>query len=243
MNSSSANAITLTKFDFDAEYDFGEQEDDIKSITPRTFKESTQASFDDGYQAGYAEGFKEANDSINRIIGEQFQALSYVEKTLSDFHQELAAVVHAIALKLFPVMMKAGAQDELNHLFENILATLDKTLHIEVTVNPLCADASRERLEELKVTYNFHGTIKVCGDDALSSGDCRIEWHGGGIHQYLETSLREIEKMLEKFSGFKPTPSTQTETNAQTQDSTPPEVSEATVNQDTQTTENKGDGA
>lgn len=244
MNSSSARPAPLTKFNFDAEYDFTDQEDDIKSITPRTFKESTQASYSDGYQSGYAEGLRETNESINKVISEQFQALSYVEKTLTDFHQEVSAVIHAMAHKLFPVMMQAGAQGELNALFESILKTLDRTLHLKVYVCPENVTASQQRLMDLKEQHQFEGTIEVTADPALSPGDCRIDWDGGGIHQYLETSLREMDKMLQKFSGFKASADApQVEASTPIESPQEPSLTETSEpEQEAQTIENEGDG-
>ncbi len=70
---------------------------------------------------------------------------------------------------------------------------------ITVRVGVGAAEALKARIEALAEDIGFAGRFIVTVDPAISGGDCRLEWSGGGVERDSGAIADRIEAELQRF--------------------------------------------
>jgi flagellar assembly protein FliH len=105
----------------------------------------------------------------------------------------------AVAAKLAPALIAREPFAEISALANECFHQLVAAPHIVIRVGADIYDAAKEKLEEIAHAKGFEGRLVVLSDDAITPGDCRIEWADGGINRDSAATLSAIDDMVGRY--------------------------------------------
>jgi flagellar assembly protein FliH len=182
-----------TAFDDDAAEP--EQEQPI-ALLPSALAAIKQASFDDGY----AQGLQAAKDSLEQKLDDRIAGLGVQVDALSDALENRLDALRLDALrlallvnrKLFPATEKRHGGEEVTAVVEAHLRQCLDAPKVTLRAHPDVLPHVQTRIEPELVRRGHEGMWVFMPDEALSVGDCRLEWDGGGAERSSERIWDEI---------------------------------------------------
>jgi flagellar assembly protein FliH len=149
-------------------------------------------------EAASADG-RLAADALS-VIGKQLATLHEVQgAALDEAKRGAVAVAAAIAGKIAPELLHAGAVDSIAALIAERLPELMDEPRIVVRLDTALLDLVKARLEATAKRVGFNGQFILLAEDGLKGPDCRIEWADGGTERITPRVAAEIEKIVTRF--------------------------------------------
>ncbi|MFO1112953.1 MAG: FliH/SctL family protein [Rhodospirillales bacterium] len=182
----------------------------VASAPVITRKEVEQARTE-GYARGRAE--VEAAEEAHRAAEQEHrQSLDAIGAQLQAMLEDRAAaaeaasadavlVAAAMVRRLLPHHWREGAAAEIEAMVREALAGLAEEPRITVRVAPDLHARLLAGLERVAAECGAEGRLRVQADAGISSGDCVIDWRGGGICRDQQAMWREIDRMIEAATG------------------------------------------
>jgi len=127
-------------------------------------------------------------------LAERFDAVTEAAGT------DAVRIALAVSRKLLPACWRDAAAAEIESLVRTTLAGLTDEPAVVVHIAPTLLEELAPRLQRM-VVGGDPGRLRVSGDPALSEGDCRIDWRGGGLVRDQRTLWRDIELLVEQTVG------------------------------------------
>ncbi|MGP1394720.1 MAG: hypothetical protein ACTS3R_04355 [Inquilinaceae bacterium] len=201
---------------------------------PPTFSaEDVEAARRDGYNKGRTTATAEAEASLDSKLVQMLEKIDGETKRLLDEQAAMDAALTdeairiAVALigKLLPGLAERHGLDEAEHLVRACLADMIEEPRIVVRVADTMLDPMRDRLAAIPGEAGFTGKVILLSDDALTVGDCRVEWADGGAERISATLWQDIEEIAGRVLRAKPaetTPSEPEPDGSQTPGAPPP---------------------
>lgn len=157
----------------------------------------------EGVREGIDEGIRQAAAAAQQRTAE---ALAAIAAELADLNADLAdhrqRTAHdtlraalAMVRALFPALHAKTAATEITALAQEIAAERGPDAKLTVRVAPAVAETIEARLTA-HPRAGADPALSVVADDALTGGDCRIDWPGGGAVREAEEVWRRIESAL-----------------------------------------------
>ena len=188
------------------EHEEDEKEEEPEEVVPTFSEEEVNAARDEGFAAGKEEGIREAAEATERDIlavmgqlGEKFSDLFKAKETADAAILDSAiSVAVGITRKIFPALNDKNALGEVERMVVKTLEHLLDEPFVTLYLNSGLLAPFEERLEALKTQAGFKGEVKVTAGEDIASGDCRIEWSGGGARRDSAELWRKIDEIVER---------------------------------------------
>ncbi|MBO6825263.1 MAG: hypothetical protein JJ879_03610 [Sneathiella sp.] len=200
------------KFLFDTEFGAGKrpkkEETPEIEVPPALYTEEDRARFvAEAQQTGLQEGQAQALASIeaagaevlNNISGQLTLLGQQRTDGVGNIRKEAASLAFAIAKKLAPALIARQPETEVLHMIESCLADLHDEPRIVIRASLAVSDALQSKVEHLQAISGFQGKIILLPDETLNGSDCRIEWADGGVERDLNTTIEQMEAIVERF--------------------------------------------
>ncbi|HVG50115.1 MAG TPA: FliH/SctL family protein [Xanthobacteraceae bacterium] len=191
--------MATAKFQFDA--DFG----------PTAGREALAAAVGEAEARGYRNGMAAAEaqarteaerrsamalERIAQLLQVMAANLAAMERKLEVEAVEVAA---AVASKLAPALLAREPLAEIAELATSCFGELRNTPHVAVRVHASQHAAAQELLTKIAQAQGFEGRLIILGDEAIASGDCRLEWADGGVVRDSAATAALIEDAVARF--------------------------------------------
>ncbi len=160
------------------------------------------AMYEDGRNAGRAEAMQAGADKA----AEQMAYLgTLLQQLATDGHaragtevEVIAGAVKAIAQNLLPAYIAKHGADELDATVRDCLVQLKGEPRLVIRTCEAELDACIKRFDSLAQVAAFPGKLIILADNALASGDLRVEWADGGLERANGNLWAEVEKILSR---------------------------------------------
>lgn len=220
----------------DAAQEGGQEQDDPEPEpepeAPAFSEDDVARAREEGIAEGKRLGTEEAATGVDKQISDtlaailqQAQGLVESQETANqDMVRHAVSVAAALVRKLFPTLNRQTATDQVEAMLETALGQTSGEAEIIVRVPDDLAEDLHERISAVSALSGFQGNIKILGDPALATGDCRLEWSTGGVAR----STKELAEQLDEIVARNLESMTDTETAAaegrSSEDASAPEV-------------------
>jgi flagellar biosynthesis/type III secretory pathway protein FliH len=175
---------------------------------PNPSADMLQASYDDGYAKGFAEG----NAALHQQSVKELQSIiDGISLSASDYRNEaLEQEVLAMSLKIAGLLVRHGIDVDKNALYQLVCLGLEQLPSMtsdakRVHLHPLDANVVRELLEH-------NANVQVKDDIALERGQCRIESGASVVHAGIDDWLNSLAKQLGLLGSMAAVPVSGTDT-------------------------------
>jgi flagellar assembly protein FliH len=235
-----AQPLQIQRFDFFALQDFlaptslAEEADTFEAEEhapappppPPTFSEmemerAKRAAFDEGV----AEGIQRARDDLERmrieaeqrlaeqmrLVGERLATAAQIFNEQRETQtQELHALAYGIARKVAAESLSANAAPVLEAMVRQCLPHLLSHPAVLIRVHPDSHAELEACFNRLGKEAGYEGLLTLRGDDALQSGDIRVEWQFGSAERQLSTLLNELDTLFPACAALREAPQQET---------------------------------
>lgn len=187
----------------------GGQEQDNPEPEPEpeapTFSEDDVArAREEGIAEGKRLGTEEAATGVDKQISDTLVAILQQAQGLVESHEtanqdmvrHAVSVAAALVRKLFPTLNRQTATDQIEAMLETALGQTSGEAEIIVRVPDGLAEDLHERISAVSALSGFQGNIKILGDPALATGDCRLEWSTGGVARSTEELAQQLDEIV-----------------------------------------------
>jgi len=210
-NLGSRAAGIVRKFMFDESFDAdggmerlpaaGPQPDGPGGSAPRYGEAELAAARSEGFAAGRAEAAAQARASIDQAIAGSEAAIAQgldgllgaQQRAADDLQRSAVRAATAMVRKLFPALSRREGLGEIEAVVASVLEGLREEPRLVVRVSDDLLDPLKARLDALSQATGFAGRLVLLADEAVRTGDCRVEWADGGIERDCERLLRHID--------------------------------------------------
>jgi len=171
-------------------------------MIPMFSEEDLEAARQEGFNIGKENGSTETLAGIENTISDALSRIadqiSELFNRQSEFNQEITSesilLIKNVNRKLFPVMNKQGALDEVVEFSQDLLSKFLTEPRITIRVHEEIAEPLKQRVLQFLEGRNFHGDLMVSGNEDISAGSCQVEWSSGSAERNPEMLLSEIEE-------------------------------------------------
>lgn len=193
---------------FDGESAAGQGPNDVYfDNRPKFGARDMEKARDDAFTEGVTSGIQQSLSSfesqiaatLNRV-GDGLNILLNDRRKLSlTLRSEATILAHQIACKLATALMTAHPQTEVEALIGDCLADRHDEPRIVIRVNESQLDPLKQRIEVLAAEKGFDGHVMLLCDEAISVGDCRLEWADGGLERNTEQLTQMAQAAVTKY--------------------------------------------
>lgn len=202
---------------------FGGQEQEVQEpvepeapAAPTFSEEDLQRVREEALREGVEQGKAEAEAAFDRVAQAQQQSLSLllsdllsrmdveadaIKEAQAQQRKDVGALVLLLTKKLVGNAMTSQPLGVVEPTIAECMALLQGKSHIVIAVEPGLAEPLRAYVAK----HAREGqAIEVIADDALSAGDCRIQWPGGKAERNHGALWREVEAIMARTMGMSP---------------------------------------
>ncbi len=169
-------------------------------MKPEQIDALKKESYDIGFAAGKAAGKEEQIAQQTFVLGKIDQNASTLIKNISavaqEQEQQTRYLALAIAKKILPFFTKQNGIQEIEALVNDALREMAREPRLVVRVSVGEFDVLNEKIQNIATQRAFPGKLVILADDAVASGDCRIEWADGGIERNTPATMAAVETTL-----------------------------------------------
>jgi flagellar assembly protein FliH len=204
---------TAQKFTFDTEFT-GSENRPAPAARARQKQTLTNEELDRLQATARSEGEDNAQARAAEALERTIAALTIsVRAALDTSHAEIEALRDEAA-RLALVMAKKIAPAALAALPEgDVEIALRQAMHqaigeprITLRAAPAVAEVLEPRLAAIAHEEGYEGRVAMAADPAMTGGDCRIEWRGGGAERSEKTIEDALTALIaHRFSSTVPT--------------------------------------
>ncbi|HEY3917816.1 MAG TPA: hypothetical protein VGL83_08475 [Stellaceae bacterium] len=194
------------KFTFDVSFDhLGASS--ARALAERRFTrgelEATRAA---ALAEGQATGLAEAAKSVESLTAQSLAAIAQgvaallvaQDASTADTQRRAIGAMQTILAKLVPSLAARNPAGEVEAFAAKCLHEAIDEPRVVLRVAAEVYEPLRERLDALAASAGYAGRIVLLSDDALVTGDARIEWADGGADRNLAEQCAQIEALLER---------------------------------------------
>lgn len=196
----------VRKFMFDRSFDPGaiQRPPERKPVTlkPDEFDALKQESYESGFAAGQQAGADEHARKLlavmERVVGKLDEAIAQQVEARKQQENDIQALAMAIARKILPDYLAKHGMGEMEAVLSRTLAEMIHEPRIVVRVHEPQFDDVNARIHAITTQKAYAGKIIVLADADIRPGDCRVEWADGGIERNTESTMKDIEAILQQ---------------------------------------------
>ena len=198
--------IARAEAELKAEEEAAAEAERVVEELPSFSEEEMEAARRDGFDAGKAEGIREAGDAVETQISDslnhmrgQFQSLFEAQtKANAALFDDSINIAVAIARKCFPHLNETHAPRLIEDMMRQVLAEIIEEPRALVYVHQDLVEPLNERVSNVAETANFEGQILILEDEKMPLGDCRITWSSGSAERDMASIWQQVDEIVEQ---------------------------------------------
>ena len=171
---------------------------------PTYSEEELEAARQSAFAEGKAAGFAEAEEAQSRRIAEMIAALpqhlqslaAEIEAQVDTRRRSTLEAAITVVRKLFPRLARDNGLDEVCAVVDSCLERLRDEPRLVIRCADADLDALKERIEASVQRSGFEGKLVFLADEAIASGDMRVEWADGGAERNQADLWKEIDAII-----------------------------------------------
>jgi len=178
---------------------------DVQTIElePETFSEADieiarQSGFENGKEVAAVEAQEKLDVKIIEILNLIFDQFSELEAKQLEFNRQLESetlsLINSVHQRIYPVTGSFIEMNEVVGFSESILSNLSEQPQIVISVNDNLAEKFSEHINKFKENRSYSGEVIVKSSQEINTGECKLEWKGGGAKRDPETIISEIDQ-------------------------------------------------
>lgn len=184
-----------------------DSEPEAEEYEAPTFSEDEmEASRRDGFDAGKAEGVREAGDAVETQISDALAQLTAQFDTLfkkqavanAEIFDDSIKTAITIVRKCFPHLTESDAPRAIEDMVREVLAEILEEPRAMVHVHPDLAENLNNRISEIAGSANFEGQVLIIDDEKTAPGDCRVTWSSGSAERDMEALWGNVDEIVEQ---------------------------------------------
>jgi flagellar assembly protein FliH len=191
------------KFMFDEDFSTGEKPTISIVEHERRRADAESQAYRNGCAAGEAKAREDAAERTAAALAVIADGMDRLHRALAGIEVRLETeavdVAVAVARKLAPELIAHEPFAEISALATDCFRHLVKTPHIVAHVSPEILEIARGKLDEIARARGFEGRLVVIADEALATGDCRVEWAEGGLARDAATTRGFIDEAVDRY--------------------------------------------
>ena len=193
------------KFTFDQAFDGGatQRAREDKARLEATVAEARAQAHAQGHEEGHAQAMSEIEARLATLIHsllQQLEEVAALQAAAEDSAQRMATrLAMAVARSLCQRLIAQVPLAEIEALIAESFALVRDEPRIVIRVAESLLDPLKDRLPNLSAGQAFTGKVVLIGDDAITEGDCLIEWADGGLERKMTETLAAIEHSVTRF--------------------------------------------
>jgi flagellar assembly protein FliH len=201
------------KFTFDTEF-AGAENRPAPAAHARQKQILTNEELDAVKAAARSEGENNAQARAAEALERMIAALTIsVRAALDTSHAEIEAVrdeaarlALMMAKKIAPAALAALPAGDVEIALRQAMHQAIGEPRITLRAAPAVAEVLEPRLADIAHEEGYDGRVAMAADPAMSGGDCRIEWRGGGAERCEKTIEDALTALIaHRFSSTVPT--------------------------------------
>ncbi len=166
-------------------------------------KQAEEEGFRQGWQSGYEEGGKTAEDEYSHKLLEAQQVVEEAHQErmqiIAGAEDEVVQLAMAVSRKIIERELVTRPEIIVEMVKRAIQKVTDRE-ELTVRVNPDNLDSTINAQEEIAQSAKGVRKLKVLADPAIASGGCVVESSNGTVDARVERQLNEIEQALMEVS-------------------------------------------
>lgn len=170
------------------------------SFSAEDVARARQEGYDEGRDAAILDAKQQLEHSLLTVttrLGENVaQLLAVADEMQETAGREALAIASAITERALPAYYAREGKTEVEALIRSLLPQLRDTPTIIVHVSEAQCDELSKQLEQVSATAGVCSRLIVSGNPALSAGDCRVEWPGGGAERNYQRLHQELDQII-----------------------------------------------
>ena len=193
------------KFAFDLDFSHAPQkkqalsEAEIERVRAEAAAEAYQRGLAEGRTTAEAKAADALAKAAERLANDMAATLKKTDAMRADYAREAIGLAKVVGQKFAAHLIARQPAAELEALFTDCLASLDKAPHIVVRCHPDLADLIKQKAGAAIARSGFEGRLIVLGDPDIRIGDGRIEWAEGGVVRDISTAATEIDRRIADY--------------------------------------------
>ena len=194
---------TAAKFTFDTEFQGGADRPSAdararqrKTMTVQEIDELCAAARREGEASASARAAEALERAVAALTITLRAALDQSHAEIEALREETALFALSIAGKLAPAAIAALPAADVEAALRQMLHQAIGEPRVTLSAAPAIVEAIEPRIKDIAHEEGYDGRVVLHGDAALSGGDCRIEWRGGGSERSQETIEQAIEALM-----------------------------------------------
>jgi flagellar assembly protein FliH len=201
------------KFTFDTEF-HGAENRPAPAAHARQKKTVTNEELEALQAAARTEGEDNSQVRAAQALERAIAALTIsVRAALDTSHAEVEALrdeaarlALAMAKKIAPAALAALPAGDVEIALRQAMHQAIGEPRITLRAAPAVAEVLESRLADIAHEEGYEGRVAMAADPAMTGGDCRIEWRGGGAERSEQTIEDALTALIaHRFSSIVPT--------------------------------------
>ena len=178
---------------------------DVQTIEPEveTYSEADleiarQSGFESGKEVALLEAQENLEVKIFEVMNLIYDQFSELEEKQLKFNRQLESqtisLINSVHQRIYPVTGSFIEMNEVVGFSESILSNLSEQPQIVISVSDNLAEKFREHINKFRENRSYSGEVIVKSSQEINSGECKLEWQGGGAKRDTETIISEIDQ-------------------------------------------------
>ena len=170
----------------------------VKSrYTPEEVEAERKAAYEKGKQDATAQAERDAAAALKRLAEAAETTLSRLDHESRDMREEAARVAVAAARKIAGLALEGFGVESAQGAIEAAMDALRHQPRLLVKLPPAMAEQLRDRVEEMRLSHAYDGSILIRDDAKLAAGEVVIDWTDGAISLNPEDTAARIDALVE----------------------------------------------
>lgn len=163
-----------------------------KTLTNEELEAMAASARSEGETSAAARAAEALERSIAALTISVRAALDNSHADVEALRAEAAHIALAMARKIAPAALAALPAGDVEIALRQAMHQAIGEPRITLRAAPVVVEALEARLNDIAHAEGYEGRVMIAADPAMTGGDCRIEWRGGGA----ERSEQIIEEAL-----------------------------------------------
>ncbi len=172
-----------------------------------TYSSKVQKLHDEAFEEGKAQGFTEAQQSIEKssevILQDVKNALDVMmarhDEQIASMEKNATMLVMAIIKKLAPAIVTETPLKEIEALVQDCMRNNPLEPRMVIRVDEQILPLLRRKIDTLQTACDYHGQIVLISEPMCNVSDCRVEWIDGGAERDFDELMLSIEETVQIF--------------------------------------------
>lgn len=172
---------------------------DAREQAAREAEQIREDARQDGYNAGYEEGLRKAQEAEERLNQREAQLVQAYEEKLEEIEPSMVEALTDIYESVLGIDL-AGRKDVIMYLLQKAMSTIEGGSNYLIHISAEDSSYANQHKEELLAVVGSTDTVELITDRTLKEGQCFIETESGIFDCSIGVEMELLRKELKLLS-------------------------------------------